>query len=60
LPVRKLTLFGANLFPDLLDLPKQFGPEPYAQTRTDFSTSFIGEFGKLVDMEHPVPGDPAR
>ena len=55
LPVRKLTLFGANLFPDLFGIPKQFDPEHYAQTRTDYSTSFIGEFGKRVDMEHPVP-----
>jgi hypothetical protein len=54
LPVRKLTLFGANLFPDLFGLSKQFDPEHYAQNRTDFSTSFPGEFGKLVDMEHPV------
>ena len=55
LPVRKLKLFGANLFPDLFGLSKQFDPERYAQYRTDWSTSFIGEFGKLVDMEHPVP-----
>jgi hypothetical protein len=55
LPTRKLLLFGANLFPDLFGLSKQFDPEHYAQNRTDFSTSFIGEFGKLVDMEHPVP-----
>jgi hypothetical protein len=55
LPVRKLTLFGANLFPDLFGIPKQFDAEHYARTRTDYSTSFIGEFGKLIDMEHPVP-----
>jgi hypothetical protein len=55
LPIRKLILFGANLFPDLFGLSKQFDPEHYAQNRTDFSTSFVGEFGKLVDMEHPVP-----
>ena len=55
LPIRKLTLFGANLFPDLFGLSKQFDPEHYAKNRTDFSTSFLGEFGKLVDMEHPVP-----
>jgi hypothetical protein len=30
LPVRKLTLFGANLFPDLFGLSKQFDPEHYA------------------------------
>jgi hypothetical protein len=55
LPIRKLKLFGANLFPDLFCLSKQFDPEHYAKNRTDFSTSFPGEFGKLVDMEHPVP-----
>jgi hypothetical protein len=55
LPIRKLKLFGANLFPDLFGISKQFDPEHYAKNRTDFSTSFPGEFGKLVDMEHPVP-----
>jgi hypothetical protein len=54
LPVRKLQLFGANLFPHLFGLSKQFDPEHYANNRTDFTTSFPGEFGKLVDMEHPV------
>src|SRR4029077_6331774 len=54
LPIRKVKLFGANLFPDLFGLSKQFDPERYAQNRTDFSTSFIAE-GKLVDMEHQVP-----
>jgi|ERR1700722_568139 hypothetical protein len=54
LPVRKLTLFGANLFPGRFGLSKQFDPEHYAKNRTDYSTSFIGD-GKLVDMEHPVP-----
>jgi hypothetical protein len=54
LPVRKAELFGANLFPDLFGLSKQFDPEHYAQNRTDYTTSFVGE-GKLVDMEHPVP-----
>jgi hypothetical protein len=53
LPIRKLKLFGANLFPDLFGLSKQFDPGHYAQNRTDYSTSFIGD-GKLVDMEHPV------
>src|ERR1700722_13184983 len=54
LPIRKLKLFGANLFPGLFGLTKEFDPEHYAQNRTDYSTSFIGD-GKLVDMEHPVP-----
>jgi hypothetical protein len=54
LPIRKLKLFGANLFPGLFNLTKEFDPEHYAKNRTDFSKSFIGD-GKLVDMEHPVP-----
>jgi hypothetical protein len=54
LPIRKVKLFGANLFPDLFGLSKQFDPEHYAKNRTDYSTSFMAE-GKLVDMEHPVP-----
>lgn len=55
LPARKARLFGANLFPGLFGLSKQFDPEHYAQNRTDYSSSFPGEFGKMVDMEHPVP-----
>jgi hypothetical protein len=55
LPARKVRLFGANLFPDLFGMSKRFDPEWYARIRTDFSTNFIGEFGKLVDMEDPVP-----
>jgi hypothetical protein len=54
LPIRKLKLFGANLFPDLFGLSKQFDPEHYAKNRTDFSTNFMGD-GKLVNMELPVP-----
>jgi hypothetical protein len=54
LPARKVKLFGANLFPNLFGLSKQFDPEPYAKTRTDFSTNFPGESG-MVDMEHSVP-----
>jgi hypothetical protein len=54
LPIRKLKLFGANLFPNLFGVSKQFDPDHYAGNRTDYSTSFIGD-GKLVDMEHPVP-----
>jgi hypothetical protein len=54
LPIRKLQLFGANLFPDLFGLRKEFDPKHYARNRTDYSTNFIGE-GKLVNMEDPVP-----
>ncbi len=56
LPVRKLKLFGANLFPGLFGLTKEFDPKHYAKNRTDYSTSFIGD-GKLVDMEHRVSRD---
>src|SRR5271168_2065709 len=31
LPIRKLMLFGANLFPDLSGISKQFDPEQYAR-----------------------------
>ncbi len=55
LPIRKLKLFGANLFPGLFGLTKEFDPGHYAQNRTDFTTSFPGDYGKLVDMEHQVP-----
>src|SRR3984957_9573735 len=54
LPIRKLQLFGANLFPDLFGLPKEFDPKHYARNRIDYSTNFIAN-GKLVDMEDPVP-----
>jgi hypothetical protein len=55
LPIRKLTLFAAGLFPDFFGLSKEFDPERYAQSRTDYSTNFIDDRGKLVDMEHPAP-----
>ena len=54
LPVRKLKLFGANLFPDLFGLTKDFDPAHYAKNRTDYTTNFIGD-GKMVDMERQVP-----
>jgi hypothetical protein len=54
LPARNLKLFGANLFPDLFGLSKQFDPEHYAQNQTEFSTNFILE-GKMVDMGQTVP-----
>ncbi len=56
LPVRQATLFGANLFPNLFGFTKQFDPDAYARTRTDYTTSFANEVtGKIVDMDHPVP-----
>jgi len=54
LPARKAELFGANLFPSLFGLPKQFDPKSYAQNRTDFTTDFPDEFGRTVDMMHSV------
>jgi hypothetical protein len=55
LPTRKLKLFVANLFPELFGLPKQFDPKTYEQNRTDFTTSFPGETGGMVNMEDTVP-----
>ena len=56
LPVRKLKLFGANLFPDLFGLSKAIRSRALRERTAPTSrTSFIGEFGKLVDMEHPIP-----
>ena len=54
-PARKAQLFGAALFPDLFGLPKQFDPKAYAGKRSDYTTDFPDEFGKTVDMMHPVP-----
>jgi hypothetical protein len=54
LPARRLKLFGANLFPDLFGLSKQFDPEHYAQNQTEFSTNFMLD-GKMVDMGITVP-----
>jgi hypothetical protein len=54
LPSRKMKLFGASLFPDLFGLRKQFDPEVYARTRTDYSSSFFAE-GKWIDMEREIP-----
>lgn len=55
LPARKAQLFGAELFPNLFGLPKEFDPKAYADKRTDFTSDFPDEFGKTVDMMHPVP-----
>jgi hypothetical protein len=55
LPARKAQLFGAELFPTLFGLPKQFDPKAYAGKRSDHTTDFPDEFGKTVDMMHPVP-----
>ena len=54
LPARKAQLFGAELFPTLFGLPKQFDPKAYAGKRSDYTTDFPDEFGKTVDMMHPV------
>jgi hypothetical protein len=55
LPTRKLKLFGANLFPELFGLSKQFDLRTYEQNRTDFTTNFPGETGGIVNMEAAVP-----
>src|SRR5579871_2829196 len=54
LPARSARLVGANLFPDLFGLSKQFDPDRYAQTRIDYTTSFISG-GKLIDMDRRTP-----
>ena len=55
LPVRKLKLFGANLFPEVFGLSKQFDPKAYEKDRTDFTTNFPSETGEIVNMEGTVP-----
>jgi hypothetical protein len=55
LPTRKVHLFAAELFPNLFGLTKQFDSKLYAAKRTDFTTDFPDEFGKMIDMMHPVP-----
>ena len=55
LPIRKLKLFGASLFPELFGMSKQFDPEAYARNRTDYTTSFTDEHGEIVNMEAIVP-----
>jgi hypothetical protein len=55
LPARKLRLFGANLFPELFGLTKQFDPAAYERNRTDFTTNFTDETGGIVKMDGAVP-----
>jgi hypothetical protein len=56
LPARQVRLFGANLFPNLFGLTKEFDPDAYARTRTDYTTTFTDyPSGKIIDMEDPVP-----
>jgi hypothetical protein len=55
LPARNLKLLGANLFPELFGLSKQFDPQAYQRNRTDFTTNFLDEAGEMVDMEKTVP-----
>ena len=51
-----MRLFGANLFPNLFGLTKEFDPDAYARTRTDYTTTFTDyPSGKIIDMEDPVP-----
>jgi hypothetical protein len=55
LPFRQLELFAADLFPDSFGLRHTFDPVHFAQTRTDFTTSFRGVAGNLVDMDKEIP-----
>jgi hypothetical protein len=55
LPARKAQLLGARLFPSLFGLPEEFDAKLYASRRTDYTTDFVDEYGKTVDMMHPVP-----
>jgi hypothetical protein len=55
LPFRQMELFAASLFPNFFGLRHAFDPVQYAKTRTDFTTSFRGFNGELVDMERQIP-----
>jgi hypothetical protein len=55
LPVRKVRLFAASLFPSLFGFSTEFDSQAYANTRTDYTSSFTDEFGKVIDMVNPVP-----
>lgn len=55
LPFRQMELFAASLFPNSFGFRLAFDPVQYAKTRTDFTTSFRGLSGELVDMEREIP-----
>jgi hypothetical protein len=55
LPALKLKLFGANLFPELFGLAKQFDPQAYERNPTDFTKNFLDDTGHIVDMGKTVP-----
>ena len=55
LPFRQLELFAASVFPDAFGLSHTFDPARYARTRTDFTTSFRGVSGNVVDMDTVIP-----
>ena len=54
LPYRQMELFSALLFPSFFGFRDAFDPIRYAKTRNDFTTSFRGQSGELVDMEREV------
>jgi hypothetical protein len=60
LPFRQMELFAASLFPNFFGLRHAFDPVQYAKTRTDFTTSFRGLSGELVDMEREIPAAELR
>jgi hypothetical protein len=55
LPARQLQLFVARFFPDLFGLRRQFDPNIYNHSQSDFTSgSWVAE-GKTIDMEAEVP-----
>ncbi len=51
LPFRQMELFVASLFPNMLGFRAAFDPARYAKARTDFTTSYRGLSGEVVDMD---------
>ncbi len=60
LPSRQLKLFAANLAPDLFGLRKQFDPQIYAATRSDFSSGVSHLDNKTIDMDREVSAEALR
>jgi hypothetical protein len=55
-----MELFAASLFPNMFGLHPAFDPVQYAKARTDFTTSFRGSDGEVVDMERVLPAAELR
>jgi hypothetical protein len=60
LPFRQMELLAASLFPSMLGLRPDFDPVQYANARTDFTTSFRGLSGEVVDMDREIPAAELR